>query len=117
LSKDSPFPARCTRAASPVGVPSTRGRLSFGRWTGGVGSIPNPALAVSAYSLSLERWTGGVGSLSNPAMAVSALSLSNAGQAVSVHSRTLIASQVVLDTLALFVYARSSRLNFTSDTK
>ena len=36
---------------------------------------------------------------------------------MSVHSRTLIASQVVLESLALLVGARSSRLNLASDTK
>ena len=94
-------------------MPQTRGRLSLEPWTGRVSSLSNPETAVS-YSRTLDRrcrftlkpWTGGV------------RSLSNAGPTVSVLSRTLIGSQVVLDSLTLLLIgARSSRLNLTSDTK
>ena len=83
-------------------------------------SLSNPENLNWRCRLSLKPWTGGVRTLSNPGQAVSALSLSlsNAGPAVSVHSRTLIASQVVLDFLALLlVGTRSSHLNLASDTK
>ena len=75
-------------------TPQPRGRLS----------LSNRELTVSA--LSLESCTDGVGFLSKPELEVSAL------------YSTVIASQVVLDSLALLlVDARSSPFNLASDTK
>ena len=112
MSKTHPIWFNVSELIPLLAFTSTRGRLS----------LSNPELAVSALSrtldrrcrfsnpelavlLSLESWTGGVDSLSN------------AGPAVSDQFRTVVSSQVVLESLALVVVASFSRLNPASDTK
>ena len=101
---------------------STRRRLSLEPCTA-VSALPDAGPAVSAQSRTLN---GGFRSPSDVGPAVSAQSQnlnggfrfpSDAGQAASAQSWTLIVTQVVLDSLTLFVSARSSRPNPTSDTK